>query len=81
VTTLKDNGIKIEKGIPVPPPRGNQKSAFINQMQSGDSVLFLDYKAANNARGVIIRTGCTAVVRKEKGGWRVWKIAKEANVS
>ena len=81
MATLKDNGIKIEKGIPVPPPRGSQKNAFINQMQPGDSVLLLDYKSANNARGVIIRTGCTAVVRKEKDGWRVWKIAKETNVS
>ena len=81
MATVKDNGIKIEKGIPVPPPRLNQKSAFVNQMQLGDSVLLLDYKSANNTRGVIIRTGFTAVVRKEKDGWRVWKIAKEVNVS
>jgi hypothetical protein len=81
VATVKDNGIKIEKGIPVPPARGSQKNAFVKQMQPGDSVLLPDYKSANNARGVIIRTGCPAVVRKEKDGWRVWKIAKDVNVS
>jgi hypothetical protein len=80
VSTLKNNGIKIEKGIPVP-PRGKPENAFINQMQPGDSILLLDYKSANKARSVIIRTGCAAVLRKEKDGWRVWKIAKKVNVS
>lgn len=71
---------KVEKGIPIPPPRknpGGSKYNFITSLEVGDS--FTVPLSPATAHSVISkyskRFGVKMTVRKESSGCRVWRVA------
>lgn len=68
--------LKIEKNIPV--RRGFYavaKQAAL-KMKPGDSLMVKSIKEANVLRVVIYKIGERAKIRRQKKGWRVWKVKK-----
>jgi hypothetical protein len=66
--------MKIEKGIPIPTPKGKWRAIF-DKMKVGDSVLFPPDKgrSAANASYAAGVNGKHFVTRRTKKGYRVWR--------
>jgi len=70
------NSIKIEKGVPVPDRRGNNKYPWAD-MEVGDSFFVVTDKIANFKRNVYAknRNGKEFTACAEGDGCRVWRTA------
>ena len=76
----------IEKNVPLPDDRGGpgghrvgKWTRLAQKMSVGDSVLVKSYAEAMSLRNAIIRVKgkeCSAIVRKEQDGRRVWLIKR-----
>lgn len=66
--------LKIEKGIPLPPPRraGGTVLAALRSMKVGESFL---YDKNNGLANMAARAGVKIATRKEGGQYRVWRTA------
>jgi len=66
--------IKIDKGVPLPPPHRSHRIYPWNEMAVGDSFFIPDtknYSAAYQAK----KLGFKVTTRRENGGVRIWRIA------
>lgn len=78
---MSDNFVPvIERGIVLPPrtrPIHNvgKWQPLITAMQVGDSVKVPKVGTANTVATLIKKAGHASAVRKENGGYRVWKLA------
>jgi hypothetical protein len=61
----------IEKHIPIPP----RPSHFVEQMEAGDSVLFVTEIEALRLRDAMRYRNISYAMRKLKEGYRVWRMS------
>jgi hypothetical protein len=67
--------VKIEHGVPIPPPLPGQWKRLGEQMRVGDSVLLETQKDAYALRAAMHRMGRQVSYRKIAGeGWRIWRV-------
>jgi hypothetical protein len=65
--------IKIEKGIPIPPPRGLGISAALRAMDVGDSFLITGRNQASASSALGRFAPKKFATRNVEGGVRIWR--------
>lgn len=65
-----------EAGIPVPPKRQlTPLGAQLRSLRPGDSFVCETEEARDNAKSTARYAGIPILIRKAKGGWRIWRKA------
>ena len=63
---------KIDKGIPIPKKLGKYQQ-LVSEMSKGDSVLVTTTREKAGLNSAFNRSGIKTVIRKEEGGFRIWR--------